>query len=222
VDEGVDYITSNSQFSDLPLGSTTLALKVVNDAGAASVLIDRGYFAQAAAIIRGVTEASILFLHFAAEPSRAIEWERLSGKERHSEFSSSKLKNRISSRAKFDWMYDKFGLFSEYGGHPSGAIIIAHHDGAGIQRGAHVNISNYWMHYAELAIIVWHAVDSIGDYWISVVGVDFEQALPISHSAYMEAWGDLDVAYKRGLPSRLKEMQREATSQGRPSGQARG
>ena len=173
------------------LAASLLALRIPNDAGACSVLIDRGYFLQAAALMRTIAETAQLLIVFADDPSRIEEWHALRGKERYGKYGHSKMLAKLESRnlfTKFQWFEGYFDTFSEFGGHPSAVSILAYHDGSQLHVGPHFNQSLFTKTYRDLATLVWHATDVCGDLWEATMTVPLEDLLPEKRQLFLNAW----------------------------------
>jgi hypothetical protein len=173
------------------LEASHLVLRICNDAGASSIMIDRGYFLQAAAPLRSIAETAQLLLVFSDDPSHIESWRLLRGRDRYSRYGHSKLKSKLGNpdlRAKFDWFKERFDKFSEYGGHPSAVSIMAHRDGEHLHIGPHVNEFLYTSTYKDLASLVWHATDVCGLLWEASIEVPFEELLSKERKLFLDAW----------------------------------
>lgn len=193
--EGVQKSQGLKLKNNLPreswLEASHLVLRICNDAGASSVMIDRGYFLQAAAPLRSIAETARLLLVFSEDPSHIESWRLLRKKDRYNRYGHSKLKSKLCTpdlRAKFDWFKERFDTFSEYGGHPSAVSIMAHRDGQHFHIGPHVNEFLYTSTYKDLASLVWHATDVCGLLWEASIAVPFEELLSKERKLFLDAW----------------------------------
>lgn len=148
---------------DYLAASTQLALRTVNDVGAASKLIDCGYFAQSAALLRSVAEVGMLALLFNEIPSDLRVWRNIEDGKRHSIFGRARLAKTISDQARFTALNSFFNAFSEYGVHPSSTTITANINNNNIFPGAHLNEPLYKKTYLEMARLCWLSTDVLGD-----------------------------------------------------------
>jgi hypothetical protein len=146
-----------------------LGYRVVNDVAAATKLLDYGYFIQAAALGRDISEVGMLALYFAENPDKLSEW-RLSEEQRRKLFGRPALKSSILNTKKFEFLDEYFSLFSGFGTHPPAASIIAHHDGIQLQRFPYVNEKLYLDIHADIAFLTWHVVDAFGDAYRAFFG----------------------------------------------------
>ncbi|WP_342885947.1 DUF5677 domain-containing protein [Hoeflea sp. AS16] len=173
------------------LAASHLVLRICNDAGASSVMIDRGYFLQAAAPLRSIAETAQLLLVFSDDPSHIESWRLLRGIDRYNRYGHGKLKSKLRTpdlRDKFDWFEERFDTFSEYGGHPSAASIMAHRDGNQLHIGPHVNEFLYTATYKDLASLVWHATDVCRLLWEASIDVPFQNLLTEERKLFLDAW----------------------------------
>lgn len=148
---------------DYLAASTQLALRIVNDVGAASKLIDCGYFVQSAALLRSVAEVGMLTLLFSQIPSDLRVWRNIEDGKRHSKFGRPRLTKTIFDQAKFTTLNSFFNAFSEYGVHPSSTSITANLNNNKIYPGAHLNELLYKKTYLEMARLCWLSTDVLGD-----------------------------------------------------------
>jgi len=169
------------------LAASHIGLRVVNNAGACSQLIDRGYFAQAASHIRDTAETGMLALRFSEDPTQVEIW-RKAEDQRHSMFGRSALRKKIGHREKFDWFDQYFNAYSQYGGHPSAETIIAHHDGTNFQIGPHFNKKLFLLTYRDLAAVTWRATDICGDLWKAMVGSEISENFPEEVDRFSACW----------------------------------
>lgn len=173
------------------LDASVLVLRISNDADASSVLIDRGYFLQAAALMRSIAETAQLLLVFADDPGQIEKWRLLRGKDRFNKFGHGKLKSKLGTpdlRAKFEWLEIRFDLFSEYGGHPSAVSSMAHRSGDQLHLGPHINEHLYISTYKDLVQLVWHATDICGLLWEATMEFPLEELLPRERELFLDAW----------------------------------
>ncbi|KQZ78239.1 hypothetical protein ASD64_12915 [Mesorhizobium sp. Root157] len=140
---------------DLIAGSV-LGYRVVNDIGAATKLIDCGYFAQGSALFRDIAEIGMLALLFSKKPEQLREW-RKAGKRRHGEFGRSSIKKILGGEVEFLFFDYYFDAFSQFGTHPSAESIYFHVENNMFQIGPHYNGNVYVKSYHHLAILVSHA-----------------------------------------------------------------
>lgn len=193
--EGVQKSKGLKLRNNLPretwLEASHLVLRICNDAGASSVMIDRGYFLQAAAPLRSIAETAQLLLVFSEDPKHIESWRILSGKDRYNQYGHSKLKSKLSTpdlQTKFEWFEKWFDTFSEYGGHPSAVSIMAHRDGKDLHIGPHVNEFLYISTYKDLASLVWRATDVCGLLWEASIEVPLEELLSKERKLFIDAW----------------------------------
>lgn len=154
-----------------------LGYRVVNDVAAATKLLDCGYFIQAAALGRDISEVGMLALYFAEKPDKISEW-RLSEKQRRKLFGRPALKSGILNTKKFDFLDKYFSLFSGFGTHPSAASIVAHYDGIQLQRFPYVNEKLYLDIHTDIAFLTWHVVDAFGDTYRAIFRKDAQDLFP--------------------------------------------
>jgi len=176
------------------LGASLLVSRISNDAGASSVLIDRGYFLQAAALMRSIAETAQLLLVFADDRSQIGKWRLLRKKDRYDSYGHRKLKQKLSTpnlSAKFEWLDGHFDTFSEYGGHPSAISILAHRDGVQLHIGPHINENLYTSTYRDLASLVWHATDVCGLLWEATMEVPLGELLLRELKLFLDAWSTI-------------------------------
>lgn len=159
------------------LAVSQLGFRLVNDMGAATKLLDCGYFVQAAAVIRDIAEIGMLALYFAQEPEKARAW-RLALNERYKKFGRRALSGKVNDGRKFAFLDRHFNTFSEYGTHPSSTAIIAHFDGTRLHIGPHFNEALYRYTIRDLAILSWHVTDACGDAYLKLFHVSVADLYP--------------------------------------------
>jgi len=81
----------NEDIADYLAASSQIAFRVVNDVGAATKLIDCGYFAQAGTLCRAIAEAGLLALFFSEYPGELRRWRTIPTSKRYKVFSRSQL-----------------------------------------------------------------------------------------------------------------------------------
>jgi hypothetical protein len=172
------------------LAASSLGFRIVNNVGAASRLLDCGYFVQAAALFRDIAEIGMLVLAFSATPDSLRDW-RNSVEKRYRTFGRTKLREMAADRVKFNFLDQYFNAYSEYGAHPSSISIIAHHDGLQFQIGPHVNAELYRKSYRELAVLTWHVTDAAGDAYKSIFKSDLSQTFPDEAQRFAHAWNSI-------------------------------
>jgi len=180
---------SSERYSDF-LAASQIGLRVVNNAGACSQLIDRGYFAQAASHIRDTAETAMLMQLFSEDPAQVRIW-RTSGDRRYALFGRSKLREKVKQRDKFAFFDGYFDTFSQFGGHPSAETIIVHHDGKNFQIGPHFNQNLYLWTYRDLAITTWQATDIGGELWNAMVGYEISEKFPDEVERFGVSWAGI-------------------------------
>jgi hypothetical protein len=160
------------------LAAMVLGFRVINGVGATTKLLDCGYFIQAAAILRDISEVGMLMLFFAENPNELQIWSEAIEK-RHGKFGRQTLKARIADKARFGLFDEFFHAFSEFGTHPSPASAIAHLDDMKLQFGAHVNETMYVTLSRDLSILVCQTTEACGLAYTTVFGplpeVEFAQ-----------------------------------------------
>jgi hypothetical protein len=164
-----------------------LGYRVVNDVAAATKLLDCGYFIQAAALGRDISEVGMLALYFAENPDKLSEW-RLSEEQRRKLFGRPALKSSILNTKKFEFLDEYFSLFSGFGTHPSAASIIAHHDGIQLQRFPYVNEKLYLDIHADIAFLTWHVVDAFGDAYRAFFGKEARSLFPAETDRFQSSF----------------------------------
>lgn len=178
--------TDPEEHADFLAGSQ-LILRIVNNAGACSVLCERGYFIQAAAQLRDIAEIAMLVLVFSEEYTKLRHWRKLEGETRYKEYNRSKLNKMLSQNASkkyYDWFNLYFDLYSEYGTHPTGNSIIFHYEGNSFNIGPHVNKNLYVNLYADLSVLVIRATDICFGLWNNVLKDDIETTFPKELARY--------------------------------------
>ncbi|MBP2561081.1 hypothetical protein J2857_003850 [Neorhizobium galegae] len=175
------------------LAASQLGFRIVNQVGAATKLLDCGYFVQAAGLLRDIAEIGMLALYFTEIPEDVRQWRKLSGKDQWKKFSPMKLntKPRLKGTARFASLYEKFHFFSDYGTHPSSTSIIAHHDGNRFHIGPHVNAQLYINTYSDLANLTWHTTDACGNAYFSIFSVSAADLYPKETQRFIESWNGI-------------------------------
>lgn len=162
------------------LAVSQLGFRIVNDVGAATKLLDCGYFIQAAGLLRDLSEIGMLALFFADAPGEVRQWRKLQGRQQSSKYGPTALRKKLQlqNSEKLAFLDERFQLFSDYGAHPSSTSIIAHHDGKRFHTGPHVNETLYINTYKDLAHLVWCVTDACGDAYASIFGMYVADVCP--------------------------------------------
>ncbi|WP_185969998.1 hypothetical protein, partial [Rhizobium straminoryzae] len=155
-------------------------VRIINDVGAATKLLDCGYFVQAASLLRDLSEIGILALLFASSPDELRRWRKLQGRKQSNEYGVAALRRRpeLQNSEKRAFLDQRFRLFCDYGAHPSSTSVIAHHDGKMFHTGPHVNETLYINTYRDLAHLVWCVTDACVDAYASIFGVSAADVCP--------------------------------------------
>ncbi|RWN35830.1 MAG: hypothetical protein EOS21_10835 [Mesorhizobium sp.] len=98
-----------------------LAVRMINDCGAAGQLALAGFWSAAGHQVRDLVECHQLIEYFRYQPSRAQPWLDCVGKERHDKFNFGLVGReleKLRGPAKFD-LKQSFGFYSNAGSHPS-------------------------------------------------------------------------------------------------------
>lgn len=186
------------------LAVSQLGFRVVNDVGAATKLLDCGYFVQAASLLRDIAEIGILALHFAVSPRDITLWRSLNGPNQSNQFGPKVLrKGHLQGSDKLAYLDERFRLFSDYGTHPSTTSIVAHHDGARFHVGPHFNEDIYLSTYRDLADLTWHFTDACGDAYCAIFKVSVADILPAETQRFRLAWNGIAREKPEDTESRL-------------------
>lgn len=185
------------------LAISQLGFRVVNHVGAATKLLDCGYFVQAAGLLRDITEIGMLALYFTEVPEDVRQWRKLTGKDQWKKFGPMKLnaKPQLKDSARFAFLYEKFHFFSDYGTHPSSTSIIAHHDGNRFHIGPHINKRLYVNTYSDLANLTWHTTDACGDAYFSIFNVSAAGLYPTETRRFIQSWDGIAHSATGGEPT---------------------
>ncbi len=175
------------------LAVSQLGFRVVNDVGAATKLLDCGYFVQAAGLLRDISEIGMLALHFSVSPQEITLWRSLDGRRQSNKFGPKTLRENAKLRDsnKLSYLDERFRLFSDYGTHPSTTSIIAYHDGLRFHIGPHFNENIYLKTYHDLADITWHVTDACGDAYYAIFKVSAADILPAEMQRFQLAWNGI-------------------------------
>jgi hypothetical protein len=174
--EHADYLTAS-----------ILSCRIVNDVGAATKLLDCGYFTQAASMYRDISETAMLMMYFSERPEELKIW-REAGESRYKKFSRGNLSVNIADKKRFDFFNKYFNSFSEFGTHPSPASIVAHLSGNQRHIGPHVNEELYILLYRDLSILVWDATDICGIAYKAIFKDETESIFPSETARFRSAW----------------------------------
>lgn len=169
------------------LAISQLGFRVVNDIGAATRLLDCGYFVQAAGLCRDIAEVGMLALLFSEKPETLRDW-RTAGELRYRRFGRPALKGEISQAEKFQLLDGFFNTFSQFGTHPSAETLIAHHDGSHFHIGPHINKRLYIDLHRDLAFLTWHTTDACGDAYRAIFGIRAEELFPEETQRFIDSW----------------------------------
>ncbi|WP_281977275.1 hypothetical protein [Pseudorhizobium flavum] len=187
------------------LAVSQLGFRVVNDAGAASKLLDCGYFVQAAGLLRDLAEIGMLSLHFSNVPQDITLWRSLNGRKQADKFGPQALRKKphLKDCSKLSYLDARFRLFSDYGAHPSTTSIVAHHDGVRFHIGPHFNEYLYVNTYRDLADLTWHVTDACGDAFHAIFRIAVADILPAETQRFSLAWKGIAPAKPEDMESRL-------------------
>lgn len=180
-EEHADYLAVSQQFG----------FRLVNDIGAATKLLDSGYFVQAAGLLRDIAEIGMLALYFVEAPKEVRRWRKLTGRDLSNAFGPGALRLKLKGSAKLAFLNERFRLFSDYGTHPSPTSIIAHHDGIRFHIGPHINEQLYMTTYSDLANLTWHTTDACGDTYFSIFNVSAADLYPTETQRFIESWNGI-------------------------------
>ncbi|WP_037074222.1 hypothetical protein [Rhizobium sp. PDO1-076] len=172
------------------LAVSQLGFRVFNDVGAATKLLDCGYFVQAASLLRDLSEIGMLALHFSVSPQDVARWRSLDGRQQYDRFGPRALRESLKLKFsdKLSYLDQRFRLFSNYGTHPSTTSIIAHHDGDRFHVGPHFNENIYINTYRDLADLAWHVTDACGDAYCAIFNTSVADILPAETQRFQQAW----------------------------------
>ncbi|WP_454287305.1 hypothetical protein [Rhizobium arsenicireducens] len=187
------------------LAVSQLGFRVVNDVGAATKLLDCGYFVQAASLLRDIAEIGILALHFAVSPRDITLWRSLNGRNQSNQFGPPALRRKphLKDSSKLSYLDERFNLFSDYGAHPSTTSIIAHHNGVRFHIGPHFNENIYIDTYRDLADLTWHVTDACGDAYCAAFHISVADILPSETQRFRLAWNGIAPEKPEDTESRL-------------------
>ncbi|WP_105401109.1 hypothetical protein [Neorhizobium sp. T7_12] len=171
--------------------SQLLGFRLVNDIGAATKLLDSGYFVQAAGLLRDIAEIGMLALYFVEAPNEVRRWRKLTGRNLSNEFGPGALRLKLKGSAKLAFLNERFRLFSDYGTHPSPTSMIAHHDGTRFHIGPHVNEQLYVTSYSDLANLTWHTTDACGDAYFRIFNVYAADLYPTETQRFIQSWNEI-------------------------------
>lgn len=182
--------TDAERAGDLLAGSV-LGYRVVNDAGAATKLVDCGYFAQGSALFRDIAEIGMLALLFSKDPGQLREW-RKAGEKRYGQFSRGQMKVKVGADPEFLFFNNYFDVFSQFGTHPSAESIYFHIENDRFQIGPHYNENLYIKSYHDLAILVCRTTQICGFVYKSLFNLDAEIHFPVENKRFTAAWNVLN------------------------------
>ena len=175
------------------LAASVVGFRLIHGAGATTKLIDAGYFVQAIALMRDIAELGMLYLDFSEHPDHLIEWSRSAGKYQNRKFRAPKLRERISDKAKVDFLDDYFDFFSELGTHPSSISIQLHHGVERFHIGPHVNAKLFATTYRELSRLVWHVCDAGGIAYKALFDADPAETHPQEFELFVSVLREIPV-----------------------------
>ncbi|MDP3522951.1 MAG: hypothetical protein Q8S27_00120, partial [Hoeflea sp.] len=169
------------------LAASQLAYRAVNGVGAATRLLDCGYFIQATAICRDIAEVRMLALLFSEKPDELRRWRKVPRDERHRKYGRSKLGRGIMAQDRYSYFNTYFNTFSEFGTHPSAESILAHHDGRQFQIGPHVNERLYVTIHTDLAHLMRRITEVFDQVYSTMDGIDLTTELPSEIARFQNA-----------------------------------
>lgn len=169
------------------IAASVLDFRIVNGAGAATKLLDYGYFIQATGLFRDISEFGMLMLLFSEQPRELEVW-RQAESDRHKMFGRSQLKQKIKNLDEFDFFNNYFNAFSEFGTHPSAVSVVAHLDGSDWHIGPHVNERLYIDGYRDLSLLVWRTTNACGATYKAIFGAVAGEDFAIEVARYQNAW----------------------------------
>lgn len=184
--------TKHRQF----LAASILGYRLRNNIGAATRLLDCGYFVQAASLGRDIAEIGMLFLYFHAYPEKFDRWID-AGERRYREFGRPKIKNDTTQYKELNKYFD---LFSEFGTHPSSITIFAHHDGVNFQIGPHFNPQHHSIILYDLTRVCWLAAIEAAAFYTVMFQLDIESLFPTELAALNETIFELASREQPTIP----------------------
>ncbi|MGE3368950.1 MAG: hypothetical protein AB7I79_09295 [Rhizobiaceae bacterium] len=170
------------------LAASMIGFRIVNHAGAATSLLDRGYFAEAVSLMRNIAEIGMQLLDISERPKHLLEWSVAGGFRENRKFRRHELKGRVKDQLKLVYFDKYFDEFSELGTHSSSVTIILHHDGERLQIGPHHNPRLFTLGYRDLSQLVWHASEIGKLAYEKIFGVSPAALFPIEAERFDRTW----------------------------------